>query len=57
VRDERHGIPVQLAVLDSAGGGGGHADEGDEGEDEGKEGHVDELPLYGDAGVAGEIGL
>jgi hypothetical protein len=57
VGDERHGVPVEFAILRGTGGGGGHADEGDEGEDEGEEGDVEDLPFDADAGVAGEVGL
>jgi hypothetical protein len=57
VSDERHGIPVEFAVLCSASRGGSHANEGYEGENEGQEGDVENLPFYTDAGVAGEVGL
>lgn len=40
-----------------AGGGGGDADEGDGGEDDGEQGDVEELPAGVDAGVAREVGL
>lgn len=55
--NEGHGVPLQLAVADLTGRGGGDADKGDESKDYGEEGNVEELPFDRDAGVAGEISL
>lgn len=50
-------VPVQLAaVVGLSRGGAGDADEGDEGEYYGEEGHVEPLPLHAGFAVAREVG-
>ena len=49
---------MQVSTVESCPrGGGSDANEGDEREDYGEEGHIEDLPFHAYARVAGEIGL